>query len=136
MVYLTRKEHFNAAHRLYNDHWSEEKNLEVFGKCANKNGHGHNYNLYVTVKGRPDPDTGFLINAKALSKLIEEKVLNVFDHKNLNVDVPFFKTEQPSTENFAKVIWRLLDPHISGQCRLHCVKLFETENIYAEYYGG
>lgn len=134
MLYLTRKEHFNAAHRLYNRNWTEEKNIEVFGKCANKNWHGHNYNLYVTVKGEPNSDTGFVMDAKKLSELIKRVVCDTFDHKNLNEDVPYFKSVQPSTENFARVIWDLLKPHIS-ECELHCIKLQETDNIYAEYYG-
>jgi 6-pyruvoyltetrahydropterin/6-carboxytetrahydropterin synthase len=134
MVYLTRREHFNAAHRLYNDNWSEEKNAEFFGKCSNKNWHGHNYELWVTVKGKPDPETGFIINAKELSRLIQESILDIFDHKNLNVDVDYFKEIQPSTENFAKVIWKILEPHINSGI-LHCVKLQETENIMAEYFG-
>lgn len=134
MLYLTRKEHFNAAHRLYNRNWTEEKNIEVFGKCANKNWHGHNYNLYVTVKGEPNLDTGFVMDAKKLSELIKRVVCDTFDHKNLNEDVSYFKTLQPSTENFARVIWDLLKPHIS-ECELHCIKLQETDNIYAEYYG-
>lgn len=134
MVYLTRREHFNAAHRLYNPGWSEEKNFEVFGKCANKNWHGHNYYLYVTVKGNPDPDTGFIMDAKKLSEIIKKNITDRFDHQNLNLDVDYFHNEQPSTENFAKVIWHLLEPHITD-CTLHCIKLQETENIYAEYYG-
>ena len=134
MFYLTRKEHFNAAHKLYNNNWSEEKNKSVFGKCANANWHGHNYDLFITVKGNPNDDTGFIMNAKELSEIIKREVLNRFDHKNLNVDVEFFKNVQPSTENFAKVIWDLIEPHITD-CSLHCVKLQETETIYVEYYG-
>ena len=134
MLYLTRKEHFNAAHKLYNDNWSEEKNEKVFGKCANANWHGHNYNLFVTVKGEPNPDTGFIMNAKELGKIIKREILLRFDHKNLNVDVPYFSDIQPSTENFAKVIWNLIEPHIVD-CNLHCVKLQETETIFAEYFG-
>lgn len=134
MVYLTRKEHFNAAHKLVNPQWSEERNMEVFGKCANENWHGHNYNLYVTVKGEPDPDTGFIMNVKELSQLIRKYVLEPLDHKNLNMDVPFLKGVMPSTENLTKAIWQQLGPHITG-CRLHCIKLYETDNIYVEYFG-
>lgn len=134
MVYLTRKEHFNAAHRLYNPNWSAEKNEEVFGRCANKNWHGHNYDLYVTVKGEPDPDTGFIMNAKELSALMKREVVERFDHMNLNLDVPHFNNLQPSTENFVKIIWQILEPHIHG-CRLHAIRLQETENIYCEYFG-
>jgi len=134
MVFLTRKESFNAAHRLYNKNWSDEKNFEVFGKCANKNWHGHNYHLFVTIKGEPDPDTGFIIDAKKLSDLIKREVVDRFDHKNLNEDTDFFNDDQPSTENFCKVIWKLIEPKISNGV-LFSIKLQETENIYAEYYG-
>ena len=134
MVYLTRKEHFNAAHRLFNPKWSDEENEAVFGKCANKHFHGHNYNLFVTVKGEPDPDTGLIINAKNLSIIINKTIADKLDHKNLNLEVDFLKNIIPSTENLAKAIWQQLEPHIQG-CKLHCVRLFETENIFAEYYG-
>jgi len=134
MVYLTRRETFNAAHRLFNSKWSEDKNFEVFGKCANKNWHGHNYQLFVTVKGVPDPDTGFIIDAKKLSHVIKKEILERFDHMNLNSDTPYFIDVQPSTENFCKVIWKLIEPMIHGGV-LHCIKLQETENIYAEYFG-
>ncbi len=134
MVYLTRKEHFNAAHMLRNTSWSEEKNQEVFGKCANKNWHGHNYNLFVTIKGTPHPETGFIMNVKDLSKIISEVVLEKLDHKNLNLDVDFMKGVLPSTENLAIAIWNQLAPYIK-ECELHCIKLYETENIYAEYFG-
>lgn len=134
MIYLTRREHFNAAHRLFNEKWSEEKNVAVFGKCANKNWHGHNYVLYVTVKGDPDPDTGFIMDAKKLSELIKKEITDLFDHKNLNIDTPYFNELLPSTENFCKVIWNILEHKLSGGV-LHCIKLQETENIYAEYFG-
>ncbi len=135
MIYLTRREHFNAAHRLFNEKWSDEKNLEVFGKCANKNWHGHNYVLYVTVKGAPDPDTGFIMDAKKLSELIKREITDLFDHKNLNIDTPYFKNLLPSTENFCKVIWEILEHKLTGGV-LHSIKLQETENIYAEYFGN
>src|SRR5476651_1509668 len=112
MVYLTRQEHFNAAHKLYNPGWSREKNEDVFGLCANENWHGHNYNLYVTVKGTPDPDTGFLFDAKKLSSLITQHVINKLDHKNLNMDVDFMKGIMCSTENLAVAIWEQLNPHL------------------------
>src|SRR5687767_5051710 len=136
MVYLTRLEHFNAAHKLYNPGWSKEKNDEMFGKCANKNWHGHNYELFVTVKGVSDPDTGFIINVKELSKIIKEHIVDHLDHKNLNMDdIDFIpKDKQATTENLVYWIWHRLQHHLSG-CKLHCVKLYETENIYAEYYG-
>jgi len=136
MVYLTRKEHFNAAHKLYNSNWSEEKNKEVFGKCANENWHGHNYDLWVTVKGKPDPETGFIMNVKTLSKIIKETVINKLDHSNLNLDVDFIPSSiHPSTENLVILIWEQLEKHIRPHCQLHCVKLQETETIYAEYFG-
>lgn len=134
MVYLTRKEHFNAAHKLRREDWSDQKNEEVFGKCANKNWHGHNYDLYVTVKGDPDPETGFIMNAKDLSKLIKEKIIDKLDHKNLDLDVPFMKGKFSSTENLVKEIWKQLEPHLKG-CRLHSIKLQETETIWCEYFG-
>jgi len=135
MVYLTRIEHFNAAHKLYNPAWDRAKNEEIFGKCANENWHGHNYELYVTVKGEPDPETGFLMDAKKLSKLINEFVLEKLDHLNLNVDVDFMKDKMCSTENLAIGIWNQLEPQLPAAARLHCIKLYETPQIYAEYYG-
>jgi len=134
MVYLTRRETFNAAHRLFNNNWSEEKNFEVFGKCANKNWHGHNYQLFVTVKGEAALDTGFIIDAKKLGDLIKKEIVERFDHKNLNTDTSYFQVVQPSTENFCKVIWSIIEPKITEGV-LHCIKLQETENIYAEYFG-
>lgn len=135
MLYLTRKEHFNAAHKLYVEDWSEEKNETVFGKCANKNWHGHNYSLFVTVKGMPDPTTGFIMDVKKLSDIMKKVVVDKLDHSNLNMDVDFIpKNLQATTENLCKLIWEQLEPNIIG-CKLHCVKLQETENIYAEYFG-
>jgi 6-pyruvoyltetrahydropterin/6-carboxytetrahydropterin synthase len=134
MVYLTRREHFNGAHKLYNPKWSDEENLAVFGKCSNKHYHGHNFDVFVTVKGEPNPDTGFVINAHELSKLIKREVSDRLDHKNFNIEVAEFKDILPSTENVAIQIWKWLEPHIKG-CQLHCIKLVETENIYVEYYG-
>ena len=135
MVYITRRERFNAAHKLWVDAWSEEKNLEIFGKCANKNWHGHNYELFVTVKGNPDPLTGFVIDVKKLSVLINQVVVNQLDHSNLNLDVAFIpKNLQPTTENLVILIWQQLAPHLVD-CQLHSIKLVETENIYAEYFG-
>ena len=135
MVYLTRSEHFNAAHKLFNPNWSIEKNEAVFGKCANQNWHGHNYELLVTVKGAPDPDTGFVFDVKQLSHLIREYVIEQIDHKNLNMDVPFMKNKICSTENLAMAIWQELAPHLPGSVQLHCIKLYETPRIYVEYYG-
>jgi len=135
MVHITRRERFNAAHKLWVDDWSDEQNKAVFGKCANANWHGHNYNLFVTVKGKPDPMTGFVVDVKELSKIIKEHVIEKLDHCNLNLDVDFIpKGMQPTTENLVILIWQQLEPHIKG-CQLHSVRLYETENIYAEYYG-
>ena len=135
MVYLTRIEHFNAAHKLNNPAWSFEKNEEIFGKCANENWHGHNYELYVTIKGEPDENTGFLIDAKKLSKLIKHIVLDKLDHKNLNVDVEFLKGQICSTENVARAIWIQLNQHLPRYISLHCIKLYETPRIFVEYFG-
>jgi 6-pyruvoyltetrahydropterin/6-carboxytetrahydropterin synthase len=135
MVYLTRIEHFNAAHKLYNPNWSHEQNEIVFGKCANENWHGHNYELYVTIKGEPNPDTGFLYDAKKLSILIKEHILDKLDHKNLNIDVDFMQNKMCSTENLAIAIWEQLTPHLPQTVALHCIKLFETNKIYVEYFG-
>jgi 6-pyruvoyltetrahydropterin/6-carboxytetrahydropterin synthase len=136
MIYLTRKEHFNAAHRLYNPNFTEQQNLEVFGKCANYNFHGHNFDLFVTVKGTPNPDTGFVMNAQTLSKLMKKEVVERLDHKNLNLDVPEFEGKMVSTEIVVQQIWNWLEAKINAHgCYLHCVKLYETENIYVEYFG-
>ncbi len=135
MIYLTRIEHFNAAHKLYNESWSEEKNREVFGKCANPNWHGHNYELHITLKGEPNPETGFVYNAKTLGDLIKDVIIEQVDHKNINIDVPFMQGKLTSAENLCIAIWNELMPHISGDARLHCVKLVETRNIFVEYFG-
>lgn len=136
MVYLTRVEHFNAAHKLYNESWSEAQNLEVFGKCANANWHGHNYELHVTIKGVPNPDTGFIFNAKTLSDLIKNVIVERVDHRNLNLDVDFMKGKFTSAENFAMSIWNELKRHIEDNgVQLHKIKLQETPNIYVEYFG-
>jgi 6-pyruvoyltetrahydropterin/6-carboxytetrahydropterin synthase len=135
MVYLTRAEHFNAAHKLYNPSWSKEKNDEVFGKCANDNWHGHNYDLFVTIKGVPDPDTGFLVDAKKLSTVINQHVIDKLDHRNLNLDVDFMQGKMCSSENLAIEIWNQLQPHLPAHVQLHCIKLYETPRIYVEYFG-
>ncbi len=135
MVYLTRNEHFNAAHKLYNPAWTREKNDEVFGKCANENWHGHNYDLFVTVKGEPDPDTGFVFDVKKLSDIIRRHVIEKLDHRNLNIDVDFMRDKFCSTENLAKGIWNQLLPHLPAKVKLHCIKLYETPRIYVEYFG-
>jgi 6-pyruvoyltetrahydropterin/6-carboxytetrahydropterin synthase len=135
MIYITRKEHFNAAHKLFNPAWSEEQNNATFGKCANKNWHGHNYDLYVTVKGEINPDTGFVVNLKDLSTVIRTDVTEILDHKNLNIDVKGMPI-MPSTENVAIFIWNILAPKIKEMgAILHCIKLFETDSNYVEYFG-
>jgi 6-pyruvoyltetrahydropterin/6-carboxytetrahydropterin synthase len=135
MIYITRKEHFNAAHKLYNPEWSDEKNNTTFGKCANKNWHGHNYDLFVTVKGEINPDTGFVVNLKDLSATIKTEVTEILDHKNLNIDVKGMPI-MPSTENVAIFIWNILAPKIKEMgALLHCIKLFETDSNYVEYFG-
>lgn len=136
MIFLTRHEHFNAAHKLYNPSWTEEKNEEVFGKCANANWHGHNYDLIVTVKGEIDPDTGFLIDVKKLSKILQDHVCEKLDHRNLNLDVDFMLGKLASTENLAIAIWHQITPHLPNNVLLHSVKLYETPRIGVEYFGN
>ncbi|RFC53420.1 6-pyruvoyl trahydropterin synthase family protein [Brumimicrobium aurantiacum] len=136
-VYITRKEHFNAAHKLWNDEWSDEKNEAIFGKCSNKNWHGHNFNIFVTVKGVPCEDTGFVMNLKDLSKITKEYVVEALDHKNLNLDVPFMKGILASTENLVMEIWdQIEEPIAKAGGILSKIRLEETENNYVEYYGG
>jgi len=136
MVYITRIEHFNAAHKLYNPKWSREKNEEVFGKCANENWHGHNFELFVTIKGDPDTDTGFVYDVKKLSVIVNEYVIDKLDHKNLNLDVDFMEGQLCSIENLVIGIWNQLVPHLPNNVQLHCLKLQETPRIYVEYYGN
>jgi 6-pyruvoyltetrahydropterin/6-carboxytetrahydropterin synthase len=135
MVYLTRHEHFNAAHKLYNPNWTEEKNVEVFGKCANSNWHGHNYELIITIKGQVNQDTGFLMDVKVLSGILQQYVCEKLDHKNLNMDVDFMDGKLASTENLAIAIWQQIVPHLPAGVALHCVKLYETPRICVEYFG-
>lgn len=133
--YLTRKEHFNAAHKLYNPAWTKEQNDAVFGKCANENWHGHNFELFVTVKGSPNPETGFIVDAKLLSGIIKQHVVDVLDHRNLNLDVPFMQGKMCSIENLVYEIWQQLLPYIPAGVHLHCIKLVETPRIFVEYFG-
>ena len=136
MIYITRKESFNAAHKLSRSDWSEDKNFAVYGKCANPNWHGHNYQLFVTVKGEVNPETGFLVDLKWLKKIINENVVDKIDHRNLNLDVDFMKDQLASTENLAIAIWDILMPLIQeGGAILHSIKLYETENNFVEYLG-
>jgi len=136
-IYITRRETFNAAHRLRREDWSVTKNEEVFGKCSNKNWHGHNFELFVTVKGIPSQETGFVMNLKDLGEIIKENVIEKIDHKNINLDVPFMKDKMSSTENLAIGIWEQMENLIKvkgGQ--LVKIKLVETENNFVEYFGG
>jgi 6-pyruvoyltetrahydropterin/6-carboxytetrahydropterin synthase len=136
MIYITRKEHFNAAHKLFRAEWSNEKNEKVFGKCSNPNWHGHNYDLFVTVKGEINPETGFLVDLKLLSKIIKEKVIEKLDHRNINLEVDFMQGKMASTEVLAIGIWNEIANEINELgCKLHSIKLFETENNFVEYFG-
>lgn len=136
MVFITRRETFNAAHRLFKPEWDNGKNLEVFGKCSNPNWHGHNYVLYVTVKGHVDPETGFLVNLKDLSKIINQFVIEKLDHKNINLEVDFMAGKISSTENLAIGIWEQLETPVTQLgAILHCIKIFETEKNSVEYFG-
>ena len=135
MVFLTRHEFFNAAHRLSNPHWTDAQNEAVFGKCANANWHGHNYELIVTVKGSVNTETGFLMDVKVLSQILQQEVCEPLDHKNLNLDVPFLNGILPSTENLCIAIWNRIEPHLPKGVQLHRVKLYETPRIYVEYFG-
>ncbi len=131
-VAVYRKEHFNAAHRLHNNAWGDERNEQVFGKCNNPNYHGHNYELIVKIVGEPNPETGYVIDLKILSDIINNLVLNRFDHKNLNLDVAEFKQLNPTAENIAIVIYNILRPNIAEELYLQ-VRLYETERNFVEY---
>ena len=134
MLYITRREVFSASHRLYNENFSDEENKNVFGKCNNENGHGHNYVLEVVVAGETDPKTGYVVDLKKLKTIIRENVIHKVDHKNLNMDVDFLSGKIPTAENIAIGIWeQLVDKIPSG--KLYSVKLYETENNYVEYKG-
>ena len=136
-VYITRRERFNAAHKLWREEWSDEKNEQVFGRCSNKNWHGHNFDLFVTVKGVPNLETGFVIDLKTLSELIKVEIIDHLDHRNLNLDVDFLKGVMASTENVIIKIWERLDfkiKELGGE--LAKIKLVETENNFVEYFGG
>ncbi len=131
-VAVSRKEHFNSAHRLFNPAWSDEKNDQVFGKCNNPNFHGHNYELIVTLIGEPDPETGYVYDLKALSDIINEHIIRQFDHKNLNLDSPYFQKLNPTAENIAIVIWGILRKQLDKRFDLK-IKLYETERNFVEY---
>ncbi len=136
MIFIERREQFAAAHQLWNPDWSDAKNHEVFGKCANPNFHGHNYVLYVTVKGKIHPDTGFVMNLADLKRIIKTLVIDKVDHHNLNRDVDFMQGKLTSTEVFATEVWNILAPEIQKHdCELHKIRLEETENNAVEYFG-
>ncbi len=136
MIYITRRERFNAAHRLFRNDFDDQKNFEVFGKCSNPNWHGHNYELFVTIKGEINPQTGFLANLTDLKQVIREKVTDKLDHKNLNTEVDFLKDKFTSTEVLCVSIWEQLEEDVVKLgAQLHKVKVVETENNFVEYYG-
>ena len=134
MILLTRKADFSAAHFYFNPEWSEEQNRRVFGKCANRQGHGHNYTLEVTVKGEVDPTSGFVVDLKELKDIMEREVVSVYDHRHLNYEVPEFAHRQPTTENIAWAIWQRLEGKIPGAA-LHRVRVYESPDLFADMYG-
>jgi 6-pyruvoyltetrahydropterin/6-carboxytetrahydropterin synthase len=128
----------NTKHKLYNPEWTKEKNAAVFGPCANENWHGHNFDLIVTVKGKPDPETGFVVDLKKLSTMIRKEVIDKLDHKNLNVDVDFMQGKLASCETLSVEIWKILERHlpsVTSHGKLHSVRLYETPRNYVEYFG-
>jgi 6-pyruvoyltetrahydropterin/6-carboxytetrahydropterin synthase len=136
MIYLTRRERFCAAHRMFRPDWSDDKNKEVFGKCSNPNWHGHNYILWVTIKGEPSGENGFVLNMNSLKEIILDKVISKLDHKNINIEVDFMKGKIATTENLALSIWNELKTPVEKEgAQLHCIKIEETENNTVEYYG-
>jgi 6-pyruvoyltetrahydropterin/6-carboxytetrahydropterin synthase len=136
MIYLTRRERFSAAHRMFRKEWTDEENMEVFGKCSNPNWHGHNYVLYVTVRGEISGENGFVINMNDLKKIIREHVIDKIDHRNINTEVDFMRGKIATTENLAVSVWEVLHPHIEkAGASLHCIRIEETENNSVEYYG-
>ncbi len=134
MILLTRKAEFSAAHYYWNDEFSAEENARIFGKCANRNGHGHNYTLEVTVEGEVDPVSGFVVDLKWLRDVIEKEVIKVYDHRHLNLEVPEFQKTIPTTENIAIAIWKRLEPNLTG-AKLHRVRVYEMPELFADYYG-
>ncbi len=135
-VYLTRKAEFSAAHYYHNPAFSAEENRRIFGKCNNLDGHGHNYTLELTVKGEVDAKTGFVINLVDLKEILNSEVMDVFDHRHLNKEVPEFAKEIPTTENIAISIWRRVEPKVKSlNATVHRVRLFETPDLFVDYYG-
>lgn len=136
MIYLTRRERFSAAHRMFRQDWNDEKNMEVFGKCSNPLWHGHNYELFVTIKGEVSPETGFVMNISTLKQIIQERIIQKIDHRNINLEVDFMKGKITTTENLAISIWEELKPFVENEgAMLHCVRICETENNSTDYYG-
>lgn len=136
MIFFTRRERFSAAHRMFRQEWTDEKNFEVFGKCSNPNWHGHNYVMWVTVKGEISVSHGFVMNISILKRIIQENIIEKIDHRNINMDVDFMKGKIATTENLAIAIWNELKPMIEkAGASLHCIKIEETENNFIEYYG-
>ena len=137
MILLTRRATFSASHYYWNEAWPAEKNEQVFGRCANRNGHGHNYTLEVTVAGEPDAVTGFVVDLKWLKDVMEREVLSVYDHRHLNLETPEFKNTNPTTENIAIAAWKRLEPEINsaGGAKLTRIRVYETPEIFAEYRG-
>ena len=135
MVLLTRRAEFSAAHYYWVEAWSAERNIEAFGPCANRNGHGHNYVIEVTVAGEPDPVTGFVVDLKQMRDVMEREVVSVYDHRHLNLEVPEFRTRQPTTENIAVSVWERLEGKVEG-ARLHRVRVYEQEDLFADFFGA
>lgn len=136
LVHVIRRERFSAAHRMARPDWSQERNTEVFGKCANANWHGHNYVLWVNVKGQPDPETSYVVDMGVLSRVIKEHVIDHLDHHNLDLDVPWLKGKVTSTETLCVAIWERLEGPIKALgVELHCIRVEETENNHVEYHG-
>ena len=137
MIYLTRRERFSAAHRLFNPDLNDEENEAIYGPCANPNWHGHNYTLWITIRGEVNSETGYVVDLKQMSQIIRNKVIAKLDHKNINMEVDFMAGQFVSTENLAMGIWKELVPSLTDLgVELHCVKLQETENNSVEYYGN
>jgi 6-pyruvoyltetrahydropterin/6-carboxytetrahydropterin synthase len=138
MVFLTRRATFSASHYYSNEAWTPEKNEQVFGRCANKNGHGHNYTLEVTVAGEPDPVTGFVVDLKWLKDVMEREVLSAYDHRHLNLEAPEFASANPTTENIAIAAWKRLEQAVNGAggAKLSRIRVYETPEIFAEYRGA
>ncbi len=134
MILLTRKAEFSASHFYWNEAFTPEENQRVFGKCANRNGHGHNYTLEVTVEGEVDAATGFVVDLKQLKEVMDREVVQIYDHRHLNLEIPEFKKTIPTTENIAVAIWRRLEPKLEG-AKLHRVRVYEMPDLFADYYG-